>query len=210
MVARDAAPVRGRASARPASRPRPRGRAFDRISQGVLFVLHATPEFWVATMALIYLASEAHWHVFPVGGLLIPPWPSRSRSRPASGLLADGPARRRAPPRAPGARARLPGVGRRRAARARRRASRRSGRDSSPPPARAASRGAASCFVHVLRSCAPPVITLFTSVLPGLVTGSILVEVLFSLDGMGRLSWQAATGARLPGRNGGSSRSSRS
>ena len=48
-------------------------------------------------------------------------------------------------------------------------------------------------FVHALRSCAAPAIALFTSVLPGLVTGSILVEVLFGIEGMGMLSWQAAT-----------------
>src|SRR5262249_35594559 len=48
-------------------------------------------------------------------------------------------------------------------------------------------------FSHVLRSCAPPAIALFGSVLPGLVTGSILIEFLFTVEGMGLLSWQAAS-----------------
>jgi peptide/nickel transport system permease protein len=47
--------------------------------------------------------------------------------------------------------------------------------------------------VHVFRSCAPPIIALFTAVLPALVTGSILIEYLFGLEGMGLLSWEAAT-----------------
>jgi peptide/nickel transport system permease protein len=53
-------------------------------------------------------------------------------------------------------------------------------------------------FVHVLKNCGPPAVALFTSVLPGLVTGSILVEFLFSLDGMGYLSWQAAKSRDFP------------
>jgi peptide/nickel transport system permease protein len=174
-----------------------RGGLFDRVSQGVLFVLHATPEFWVATMALVYLASDAHWHVFPVGGLLDPAIADAVRSGEASAfsprvlldvahhlvlpiLVLVFPAWavvarhvRAAAIEALGSRfvtaARARGV----------------------PPRRI-------LFVHVLRSCAAPVIALFTSVLPGLVTGSILVEYLFSLDGMGYLSWEAATQRDFP------------
>jgi peptide/nickel transport system permease protein len=169
-----------------------RGRLFDRVVQGVLFVLHAMPEFWVATICLIYLCSDAHWHVFPVGGLLTPESEEALRTGEAwivsPRVLLDAahhlvlpvlvlvfPALvvvarhiRAAALEALGARfvmaARARGIPRRRI-----------------------------LFAHVLRSCAAPAIALFTSVLPGLVTGSILIEYLFTLEGMGYLTWQAAS-----------------
>jgi ABC-type dipeptide/oligopeptide/nickel transport system permease component len=169
-----------------------RGTAFDRVAQGVLFVLHATPEFWVATICLVYLASDAHFHLFPVGGLLSPQvaddlgagrvsrWSGRVLLDLAHHLVLPVavlvfPAFvvvvrhvRAAAIEALGSRfvtaLRARGIPERRIV-----------------------------FVHALRSCAPPAIVLFTSVLPGLVTGSILIEVLFSIEGMGHLSWQAAT-----------------
>jgi peptide/nickel transport system permease protein len=42
---------------------------------------------------------------------------------------------------------------------------------------------------HALRNALIPVITLFADFLPALLGGSVLVEVLFSIPGMGRLSW---------------------
>jgi peptide/nickel transport system permease protein len=50
----------------------------------------------------------------------------------------------------------------------------------------------------VLRSCTPPAIALLGSVLPALVTGSILIEVLFGVHGMGFLSWEAASRHDFP------------
>ncbi|HEX3869477.1 MAG TPA: ABC transporter permease subunit [Pirellulales bacterium] len=42
---------------------------------------------------------------------------------------------------------------------------------------------------HALRNALIPVITLFADFLPAMLGGSVLVEVLFSIPGMGRLSW---------------------
>jgi peptide/nickel transport system permease protein len=169
-----------------------RGGAFDRVTQAVLFMLHATPEFWVATLCLIYLASDAHWHVFPVGGLVSPEISEAIAAgrlgRASPQVLLDAAHHLVLPVlvlvfpawvvvarhiRA----AALEALGSRFVTAARARG----------VPARRI------LFVHVMRNCAPPAITLFTSVLPALVTGSILIEVLFSLEGMGLLSWQAAS-----------------
>jgi ABC-type dipeptide/oligopeptide/nickel transport system permease component len=174
-----------------------KGGAFDRTCQGVLFLLHATPEAWIATLALVYLASEAHVHWFPVGGLLSPEVSEALAAGAAAWwspqVLADAAWHLALPVlvlvfpawvvvvrhlRANailvlGSRfvtaLRARGVPRRRI-----------------------------LFAHVLKSCAPVAVTLFTSVLPGLVTGSILVEMLFGLEGMGLLSWQAATQRDFP------------
>ena len=42
---------------------------------------------------------------------------------------------------------------------------------------------------HALRNSLIPIITLFASFLPALLGGSVLIEVLFNIPGMGRLSW---------------------
>jgi peptide/nickel transport system permease protein len=145
----------------------------------------------VATLALVWLCSDAHWHLFPVGELMSPGIADALRSGelgpfsltvfrdvawhlvlpvlvlvfPAWVVVARHV--RAAAIEALGSRfvtaARARGIPRSRI-----------------------------LLVHVFRNCTPPIITLFTSVLPGLVTGSILVEVLFSIDGMGRLSLRAA------------------
>ncbi|MBI5761802.1 MAG: ABC transporter permease subunit [Planctomycetales bacterium] len=44
-------------------------------------------------------------------------------------------------------------------------------------------------FKHALRNSLIPVITLFSNFLPALLGGSVLIEYLFNIPGMGRLSW---------------------
>ena len=42
---------------------------------------------------------------------------------------------------------------------------------------------------HALRNALIPLVTLFADFLPAMLGGSVLVEVLFAIPGMGRLSW---------------------
>ena len=44
-------------------------------------------------------------------------------------------------------------------------------------------------FIHALRNGLIPIVTLFSSFLPAMLGGSVLVEFLFGIPGMGRLSW---------------------
>jgi peptide/nickel transport system permease protein len=44
---------------------------------------------------------------------------------------------------------------------------------------------------HALRNGLIPIITLFSSFLPAMLGGSVLVEFLFGIPGMGRLSWSS-------------------
>ena len=44
---------------------------------------------------------------------------------------------------------------------------------------------------HVFRNSLLPLITLAAGLLPGLIGGSVIVEMLFSIDGMGRLAVDA-------------------
>ncbi len=46
---------------------------------------------------------------------------------------------------------------------------------------------------HVFRNSLLPLITLMAGLLPGLIGGSVIIEALFSIDGMGRLAIEAVT-----------------
>ena len=46
-------------------------------------------------------------------------------------------------------------------------------------------------FKHALRNALIPIITLFANFLPVLLGGSVLIEVIFNIPGMGRLSYEA-------------------
>lgn len=46
-------------------------------------------------------------------------------------------------------------------------------------------------FKHALRNSLIPIITIIAFVLPALVGGSVIIETIFSVDGLGRLSFQA-------------------
>jgi peptide/nickel transport system permease protein len=47
---------------------------------------------------------------------------------------------------------------------------------------------------HVFRNSLLPLITVAASLLPGLLAGSVIVETIFSIDGMGKLAVEAVTG----------------
>lgn len=51
---------------------------------------------------------------------------------------------------------------------------------------------------HALRNGLIPLITLFSSFLPALLGGSVLIEVLFGIPGMGRLSWNSIEQKDIP------------
>ena len=46
-------------------------------------------------------------------------------------------------------------------------------------------------LVHALRNSLFPIITLLGNLLPFLVSGSVIIEVIFQIPGMGRLSFEA-------------------
>ena len=65
----------------------------------------------------------------------------------------------------------------------------------------ARSRGLSLCrtvFAHGLRNGMPPVMTLFALWLAGLIGGSVIVEVIFAIPGMGRLLYNAVINNDLP------------
>jgi peptide/nickel transport system permease protein len=51
---------------------------------------------------------------------------------------------------------------------------------------------------HVLRNCLLPIVNLAGLSLPGLISGSVLIETVFCLPGMGRLMFEATLGRNYP------------
>jgi peptide/nickel transport system permease protein len=53
-------------------------------------------------------------------------------------------------------------------------------------------------WAHVLRNALIPVVTLLGYLLPGVLSGAILIETIFNWPGMGRLFYEAALGRDYP------------
>jgi peptide/nickel transport system permease protein len=154
----------------------------DKIATVVLFMLYSLPNFWVATMAIVYFGGGDFWNVFPVFGLqsvgaerwtlwqrftdqvwhLILPitcmtyytFAALSRYMRASMLEVMRQDFIRTA-RAKGLKERI------------------------------------VLYRHALRNSLIPIVTLMADLLPALIGGSIVIETIFSIPGMGELSFAA-------------------
>jgi peptide/nickel transport system permease protein len=53
-------------------------------------------------------------------------------------------------------------------------------------------------YKHVLRNSLIPIVTIMASIIPSLVSGSIIIETLFSIPGIGQLSYEAVLARDYP------------
>ncbi|MGE3536863.1 MAG: ABC transporter permease [Candidatus Tectimicrobiota bacterium] len=53
-------------------------------------------------------------------------------------------------------------------------------------------------YSHVLRNSLIPIVTLMASILPGLISGSVIVETIFSIPGLGLLAYEAVLARDYP------------
>jgi peptide/nickel transport system permease protein len=53
-------------------------------------------------------------------------------------------------------------------------------------------------FKHALRNSLIPIVTLLAALLPSLIGGSIIIESIFSIPGMGKLMWEAILARDYP------------
>jgi peptide/nickel transport system permease protein len=161
----------------------------DRIATVTLFTLYSLPNFWVATMGIVYFGGGDFWDVFPVFGLksvgaenwtawqrivdqawhLILPitcmtyytFAALSRYMRASMLEVI--------------------------------------RQDFIRTARA--KGLSERLVvyrHALRNSLIPIVTLMADLLPALIGGSIVIETIFSIPGMGQLGFEAVLNRDYP------------
>lgn len=163
--------------------------AFDRVSSLALFLLYSLPSFWVALLLLLYLASGEYLNLFPLGGIASD-WASRAGIPgrildfiwhlvlPVTVLTYGGFAFLARYTRANMLEvinqqyivtARAKGLSERKV-----------------------------IFVHAFRNSLIPLITLMATLLPGLLGGSVIVESIFSIPGMGMLAFEAILSRDIP------------
>ena len=163
--------------------------AGERLTTVLLFALYSLPNFWVATMAIVYLGGGDFWNVFPVYGLRSSGAGSWSWWRQMQDEIWH---------------LILPvtcmtyytlAV----LSRYMRTAMLETIRQDFIRTARA--KGLSERLVlyrHGLRNSLIPIITLMADVLPALIGGSIVIETLFSIPGMGQLSYEAVFSRDYP------------
>jgi peptide/nickel transport system permease protein len=161
----------------------------ERLTTVLLFALYSLPNFWLATMAIIYLGGGDFFNVFPVYGLHSPGSENWTWARQVqdelwhmvlpvacmtyytlavlsrymrTGMLEAIQQDFIRTARAKGVSERL------------------------------------VVFRHAFRNSLIPIITLIADVLPALIGGSIVIETLFSIPGMGFLSYDAVFNRDYP------------
>jgi len=162
----------------------------DQITTLFAFVLFALPVVWLGTMAIVFLCGGDYYFLFPPGGLTsidyAPEWPLWQKLKdqiwhlflPVLMLSYAG----------------FAGLSR----------YMRSGmleqlRQDFVQTAR--SKGLPESVViykHVLRNSLIPMVTILAGILPGLVGGSVIVETIFSIPGLGQLGYEAVLARDFP------------
>lgn len=154
----------------------------ERVLTVLLFGLYSIPNFWLATMAIIYLGGGDFWNVFPVFGLTS----NNAANWPFWRRLADE-----------GWHLVLPVACLTYYTMA---VLSRYTRTSMLEVIRqdfirtAKAKGLSERLIvyrHALRNSLIPIITLMADLLPAVIGGSIIIETLFSIPGMGQLSYDA-------------------
>lgn len=162
----------------------------DQLTTFGAFVLFALPSFWLGTMAIVFFGGGDFYYWFPPGGLrsvdysLAWPWWQRVADQawhlflPVLMLSYGG----------------FAGL-----SRFMRSSMLENLRQDFVQVARA--KGLAERLViykHVLRNSLIPIVTIMASIIPGLVSGSIIIETLFSIPGLGQLSYEAVLARDYP------------
>src|SRR5213594_345831 len=161
----------------------------DRLTTVLLFTLYSLPNFWVATMAIVYLGGGDFWDVFPVYGLQsvgAENWPLWQRIQDEIWHLI------------------LPITCMTYYTLAALSRYMRAGmleviRQDFIRTARAKGlRERTVVYRHAVRNSLIPIVTLMADLLPALIGGSIVIETIFSIPVMGYMSFEAVLNRDYP------------
>ncbi|MFI5314252.1 MAG: ABC transporter permease [Myxococcota bacterium] len=166
------------------------GSRFDRISTGVAFGLYSLPSFWISVLLIVFLGGGDYLAWFPPGGLhslaYSAEWPLSRRIGELAHHLA------------------LPlfvtTLGSyTEISRYLRSSMLENARQDFVRTARAKGVPERSVIMrHMLRNSLIPMVTIVAGVLPGLIGGSVLIEGIFSIPGLGQLGYQAVLARDYP------------
>lgn len=161
----------------------------DRFSTFMLFVLYSLPSFWIATMAIVFLANVEYIKIFPTSGLYTlgsENWTFLEKAWDrihhlilpiACGSLASFAFLSR---QMRGSMLEVIRMDYIRTARAK------------------GLKEKTVVLKHALRNSLIPIITLLGGILPSLVGGSVIIESIFSIPGIGQLAFQALIARDYP------------
>ncbi len=161
----------------------------DQIITAVLFLLYSLPSFWVAMLLIMFFGGGDWWNLFPVNGInsidaYTYPWWKWLLDRiwhmvlPLFCMTYGG----------------LAGLSR----------YMRTGmldviRQDYIRTARAYGFSEkVVVFKYAMRNSLIPIVTIFGGLLPGLISGSVIIETIFSIPGMGRLGFEAVLSRDYP------------
>ncbi len=162
----------------------------DQITTLFAFVLFALPVVWAGTMALVFLCGGDFLYLFPPAGLTSidysPNWPLWERLTdqawhlflPVLLLSYSGFA----------GLSRYMRTGMREVL----------GQDYVRTARAKGLSETKVIFKHVLKNSLIPMVTILASILPGLIGGSIIIETIFSIPGLGQLGYQAVLARDYP------------
>lgn len=166
-----------------------RGQAFDNISSIVLFVLYSIPNFWLATMLIMLVGSRQNWDLLPsvglhsldAGDLSFFPWLFDWGLHLVLPLIV------------------MVYTGFARLSRFVRTSMLETIQQDYIRTARA--KGLAEhvvVFKHAFRNSLIVIVTLVGNLLPAMIGGSVIVEFIFSINGMGKLGFDAILSRDYP------------
>lgn len=161
----------------------------DRMTTFGLFMLYSLPSFWVAMILIIYLGGGEHWNFFPIVGLtsegfaMLSVWGKIGNLLwhlvlPVAVLTYGGLAF-------------LSRLTRAQLLEVMRQDYIRTAYAKGLPPSRV-------ILKHALRNALIPFVTLVGTLLPAMIGGSVIVEQIFSIPGMGRLGFEAVLSRDYP------------
>ena len=166
------------------------GSRFDQLSTVVIFMLYAVPSFWLGVMLIVFFCSGDYLHWFPAGGLrslhYSEEWSLGQRLGDLLHHLA------------------LPlfvtSLGSyTELSRYLRSSMLENARQDFVRTARAKGVPERTVILkHMLRNSLIPMVTILGGLLPGLIGGSVIIENLFSIPGLGQLGYQAVLARDYP------------
>ncbi len=166
------------------------GTALDQVTTVAIFLLYSLPSFWIGVLLIVFFCGGDYLNWFPPGGLrsidASPEWSLGRRLSDLSWHLV-----------LPlfvttlGSYTEL--------SRYLRSAMRENARQDFIRTARAKGvRERAVILRHMLRNSLIPMVTLLAGVLPGLIGGSVIIETIFSIPGLGQLGYEAVRARDYP------------
>ncbi|MCB9764834.1 MAG: ABC transporter permease subunit [Alphaproteobacteria bacterium] len=159
-----------------------RGSTFDHVSSVVLFILYSVPNFWLATLLIMFFSSKLQWDILPSVGLISDNADDLSYLQwlwdgalhmvlPITVMVYAGFASLSRYTRV----SLLETIG-------------------ADYVRTARAKGLSETVVvlkHAFRNSLITIVTLVANLLPALIGGSVIVEYIFSIDGMGKLGFDA-------------------